>query len=69
MKQKSEAFAHFKKLMVEKQTSFLIKCIRLDGGGEYFSNEFLDFLRKKWDTQKSHTQVHSAAKWSCSIKK
>ena len=48
MKEKSEAFSHFQnfKVMVVKQTSFYIKCIRSNGGGEYFSNEFSDFLQK-----------------------
>ena len=48
MKEKSEVFSHFQnfKVMVEKQTSFYIKCIRSDEGREYFSNEFFDFLQK-----------------------
>ena len=48
MKEKSEVFSHFLnfKAMVEKQTGFHIKCLRSDGGGEYFSNEFSDFLLK-----------------------
>ena len=46
MKEKSEVFQHFKnfKAMVEKETRMYIKCLRLDGGGEYFSNEFSKFL-------------------------
>ena len=31
---------------MEKQTGFYIKCISSDGGGDYFSNEFFDFLQK-----------------------
>ena len=46
MKAKSEVFEHFKhfKKMVEKETGMHIKCLRSDGGGEYFSNEFSRFL-------------------------
>ena len=46
MKAKSEVFEHFKhfKMMVEKETGMHIKCLRSDGGGEYFSNEFSKFL-------------------------
>ena len=46
MKKKSEVFGHFKafKAMVEKETGLQIKCLRSDGGGEYFSNEFNTFL-------------------------
>ena len=48
MKEKSEVFTHFQnfKAMAEKQTGLQVKCIRSDGGGEYFSNEFSDYLRK-----------------------
>ena len=46
MKAKSKVFQHFKhfKNMVEKETGVQIKCLRSDGGGEYFSNEFSRFL-------------------------
>ena len=46
MKAKSEVFDHFKKFknQVEKETGQYIKCLRLDGGGEYFSHEFNRFL-------------------------
>ena len=46
MKAKSEVFQHFKhfKSLVEKETGMHIKCLRFDGGGEYFSNEFSRFL-------------------------
>ena len=48
MRNKSEVFQHFKdfKAMVEKQTELQINTLRLDGGGEYFSNEFSNFLQK-----------------------
>ena len=32
--------------MAEKETGMQIKTLRLDGGGEYFFNEFSDFLQK-----------------------
>ena len=46
MKSKGEVFEHFKnfKIMVEKETCLLIKCLHSDGGGEYFSHEFSRFL-------------------------
>ena len=48
MRQKSEVFSHFKnfKVMAEKEKGLQIKCLRSDGGGEYFSNEFSNFLQK-----------------------
>ena len=35
------------KCWAEKQTGLQVKCLRSDGGGEYFSNEFTDFLREQ----------------------
>jgi len=32
--------------MVEKENSVSIKCLRSDGGGEYFSNEFSEYLKE-----------------------
>ncbi|MCO5558785.1 hypothetical protein L7F22_012372 [Adiantum nelumboides] len=32
--------------MVKKQTGNFVQCLRSDGGGEYFSNEFSNFLKK-----------------------
>ena len=48
MKKKSEVFGHFKafKAMIEKEIGPQIKCLRLDGGGEYLSNEFVRFLQE-----------------------
>ncbi|MCO5552099.1 hypothetical protein L7F22_005609 [Adiantum nelumboides] len=48
MKEKSEVFTHFQnfKVMAEKQTGKYVQCLRSDGGGEYFSNEFSSFLKK-----------------------
>jgi len=47
MKEKSEMFAHFQifKMLAEKQTWLQVKCLRLDGGGEYFSSEFTTYLK------------------------
>jgi aspartyl-tRNA synthetase len=46
MKHKGEVFQHFLnfKAMVEKAMS--IKCLRSDGGGEYFSNEFSEYYKE-----------------------
>lgn len=48
MKEKSEVFTHFQnfRVMVEKQTRKQVKCLRSDGGGEYFSSEFSGYLQK-----------------------
>ena len=47
MNKKSEVFTHFHsfKAMVEKQIGKYVKCLRSDGGGEYFSKEFIKFLQ------------------------
>ncbi len=47
MKHKGEVFQHFlnfKAMVKEKGAS--IKCLRFDGGGEYFSNEFSEYLKE-----------------------
>ena len=46
MKQKSEVFGNFKRLkaVVEKESGKQIKTLRSEGGGEYCSSEFSDFL-------------------------
>jgi transposase InsO family protein len=48
MKQKGEVFQHFLnfKAMVENEKGVSIKCLRFDGGGEYFSNEFSEYLKE-----------------------
>ncbi|KAM1818379.1 hypothetical protein ACFX11_000180 [Malus domestica] len=45
---KSESFERFKEFKneVEKQTGKQIKILRSDRGGEYLSNEFLDYLKE-----------------------
>ncbi|KAL0411605.1 UNVERIFIED_CONTAM: hypothetical protein Slati_3750200 [Sesamum latifolium] len=48
MKYKSEAFGRFKeyRLEVENQTNRKIKALWSDGGGEYLSGEFIDYLKE-----------------------
>ncbi|MCO5571239.1 hypothetical protein L7F22_024975 [Adiantum nelumboides] len=48
MKEKSEVFTYFQnfKAMVEKQTRNFVQFLRSNGGGEYFSNKFSNFLTK-----------------------
>ncbi len=48
MKHKGEVFKHFLnfKAMVEKEKGVSIKCLRSDGGGEYFSKEFSEYLKE-----------------------
>ena len=49
MKHKSEVLNHFKKFreMVEKEKDMQIKVQSSDGGGEYFSNEFSEYLQNQ----------------------
>jgi hypothetical protein len=46
---KGEVFQQFLnfKVMVEKEKGVSIKCLRSDGGGEYFSNEFNEYLKEQ----------------------
>ncbi len=48
MKHKGEMFQHFLnfKAMVEKEKCMNIKCLRSDGRGEYFLNEFNEYLKE-----------------------
>jgi hypothetical protein len=48
VKHKGEVFQHFLnfKTMVEKEKGVSIKCLRSDGGGEYFSKEFSEYLKE-----------------------
>ena len=64
LKQKSETFDKFKefKAFVEKQSGLSIKILRSDRGGEYKSNEFLEYcmyhgIKKKFTT--SYTPQHN----------
>ena len=49
MKKKSEVLSHFQKLkgQVEKETGRHIRCLRSDGGKEYFSDEFTSYLQSE----------------------
>lgn len=60
MKEKSEVFTHFQnfKMLAEKKTSLQVKCLRSDGEGEYFSNEFTMY----WNSEVVYMQVHSTTK-------
>jgi transposase InsO family protein len=48
MKHKGKVFQHFLnfRVMVEKEKGVSIKCLRFDGGGDYFSNEFSEYLKE-----------------------
>jgi transposase InsO family protein len=60
MKHKGEVFQHFLnfKAMVEKEKGVNIKCLRFDRGGEYFSNEFSEYL-KEHGIQKKYSCTYS----------
>ena len=49
MRQKSEVFEHFQKFKseVEKTTGRHVRCLRSDGGKEYFSDDFTVYLQKE----------------------
>ncbi|MCO5559390.1 hypothetical protein L7F22_012989 [Adiantum nelumboides] len=67
LKAKSEAFEVFLefKVMIEKDNGCHIKCLRTDGGGEYMSHSFDDYLReqgiKKQITCRYTTQQNGVA--------
>ncbi len=44
--------------MVEKEKGVSIKCLRSDGGGEYFSNEFSEYL-KEHEIQRKYSCSYS----------
>jgi len=48
MKHKGDVFQHFSnfKAMVEKEKGVNIKCLRSNGRGVYFSNEFNEYLKE-----------------------
>jgi len=48
LKDKSKAFGRFKvfRSLVEKESGPTIKCLRLDKGGEFTSNEFVEYCEK-----------------------
>jgi hypothetical protein len=48
IKHKGEMFQHFLnfKAMVEKEKGVSIKCLRFDGRGEYFLDEFSEYLKE-----------------------
>ena len=50
MQHKFDAFEKFKEFRdeMEKQLDTYINAIRLDRGGEYLSNEFIDHLIQNW---------------------
>ena len=49
MRQKSEVLRHFQtfKNEVEKGTDLHVRCLRSDGGKEYYSDEFTAYLQKE----------------------
>ena len=60
MKKKNEVLSHFQKLKgrVEKEIGLYIRCLRSDGGKEYFSEEFTSYLQVKAFGEKSHADTH-----------
>ncbi len=60
MKHKGEMFQHFLnfKTMVEKEKGVSIKCLRSDGRGKCFSNEFSEYL-KEHGIQKKYSCSYS----------
>ena len=68
MKEKSEALDKFKefKNKVESEVGHKIKCIRIDNGGEYTSDEFFEYLQahkiRRQSTCPSTPQQNGVAK-------
>jgi hypothetical protein len=60
MKHKGEMFQHFLnfKAMVEKEKGVSINCLRFNGRGEYFSNDFNEYL-KEHGIQKKYSCSYS----------
>ena len=63
---RSDVFEHFKtfKAAVETEIGLKVKCLRSDGGGEYLSNEFSNFL-KFHGIKRVYMQVYPTTKWGC----
>ena len=64
LKEKSKAFLKFKdfKALVENKANRKIKCLRLDNGGEFTSNEFNEF--NSWNQEVVFNRKIASAKWS-----
>ena len=60
LKAKSEAFERFRefKTLVENQTRKKIQVLRTDNGGEYTSNEFIEYCLDE-GIKKEHTVPHT----------
>jgi hypothetical protein len=65
MKSKSEAPDHFRddRAEVEKQLDRSINRIRVDGGGEYSSREFLSYLAENGIIKETTAPLQRPAKW------
>ena len=66
LKEKSEAFEKFKafKALVENEIDFKIKCLRLEKGDDFISNEFEEFCEthgKKYISQLH--ELHNTMEW------
>ena len=64
---KSEVLPHFQKLkgQVEKEIGWHIRCLRSNGGKEYFSDEFISYLQGKGIWREFSCQHTPQQKWSC----
>jgi hypothetical protein len=76
MKHKGEVFQHFLnfKAMVEKEEGVSIKCLRSDVGGNYFSNEFSEYLKecgiqKKYSCSYSPSRMELLKGKTCTLQK
>ncbi len=60
MKHKGEVFQHFFsfKAMAKKGKGVNIKCLKFDGGGKYFSNEFSEYLKEHGIQKKYSCNYH-----------
>jgi len=67
LKKKSEAFESFRifKELVENEANMKIKCLRLDNGGKFTSNEFMNYceehgIKRKFSTVRTPQQNGAA---------
>ena len=70
-KVKLEVFERFRefKILMENQTGKKIRVLRTDNGGEYTSNEFMEYCSAE-GIKKEHTVPHGpypTAEWSCRV--
>lgn len=67
LKEKSEVLYTFKsfKILVENESDLRIKCLRLDRGGEFTSNDFNGLCEKHGIKKTTFSCKNSTIEWIC----